>query len=194
VRALGVRALVSTLGVAALAAAAPSLAQPPSPYAGMESRGVKTLSPERAAGLVAGAGLGYAKAAELNGHAGPKHVLELAVKLALTAEQRRGVEASFERMAADAKRLGAEVLAAEAELDRRFAHRHLDAAKLAELTARIAELEGELRFVHLRAHLETDALLDAGQRLRYVELRGYDGGGGGGKHESGHVHGNGGLE
>lgn len=182
------RTLVSTLALATLCAAAPALVQQPSPYAGLQEREVKALSPERAEGLAAGAGLGYAMAAELNGHAGPKHVLELGDELALTAEQRRGVEASFERMAAEAKRLGAEILAAEAELDHRFAHRHLDEAELAGLTARIAGLEGELRFVHLRAHLETDALLSAEQRARYVELRGYHLEGGGAEHGGHHAH------
>ena len=123
--------------------------------------------------MLVGAGLGYAMAAELNGHAGPKHVLELAEALELTPEQRAGVEASFARMKEAAVALGAEIVAAEEELDRRFSHRHLDEATLAELTARIAELEGRLRFVHLRAHLETDALLSPEQRDRYAELRGY---------------------
>jgi hypothetical protein len=104
-------------------------------------------------------------------------VLELATELALTAGQRPAVEASFERMRSEAVAIGEQIVAAEEELDRRFAHRHLDEAKLAELTARIAELEGRLRFVHLRAHLETDAILTEAQRARYVELRGYAGAG-----------------
>lgn len=144
-----------------------------SPYAGLERRPVKALSPEREKGLAEGAGLGYAMAAELNGHAGPKHVLDLAGELALTPEQRTRVQASFDRMRSEAMSVGAAILEAEAELDRRFAHRHLDEATLAELTARLGELEGRLRFVHLRAHLETDAILSAEQRARYVELRGY---------------------
>lgn len=161
---------------------ATSLAAQGSPYAGEPERRVKALAPEREQGLRAGAGLGLALAAELNGHAGPKHVLELATELALTAEQRPAVEASFERMRTDAVALGEQIVAAEEELDRRFAHRHLDEAKLAELTARIGELEGRLRFVHLRAHLETDAILTEAQRARYVELRGYRGAGGGPSH------------
>jgi hypothetical protein len=158
---------------ALLLAAATARAQEASPYAGLESRPVKALSPERRDGLLAGAGLGYAMAAELNGRAGPKHVLELAGELDLDGAQRAAVEASFARMREAAVRLGREIVAAEEELDRRFAHRHLDEAKLAELTGRIGALEGELRFVHLRAHLETDAVLSAPQRARYVELRGY---------------------
>lgn len=160
--------------VVLLAAALPALAgESPSLYVGFESRAVKALSPEREKGLTEGAGLGYGLAGELNGHAGPKHVLELADELALTPEQRKSVAASFEKMRSEAVRVGGEILAAEAELDRRFAHRHLDEAKLAEITGRLGELEGRLRFVHLRAHLETDAILTADQRARYGALRGY---------------------
>ena len=174
------RDTVTALGLGLLLAL--PLAAQPSPYAGEQERRVKALSPEREQGLKAGAGLGYAMAAELNGHAGPKHVLELAAELELTAEQRPTVEASFERMRIEAVALGEQIVAAEEELDRRFAHRHLDEAKLAELTGRIAELEGRLRFVHLRAHLETDAILSETQRALYVELRGYGGPGGGHPH------------
>ncbi|GMU64188.1 MAG: hypothetical protein AMXMBFR36_04620 [Acidobacteriota bacterium] len=159
------------------------LAAQGSPYVGDQEQRIKALATEREQGLRAGAGLGLALAAELNGHAGPKHVLELAAELGLTAGQRPAIEASFERMRTEAVALGEQIVAAEEELDRRFAHRHLDEAKLAELTARIGELEGRLRFVHLRAHLETDAILTAAQRARYVELRGYGGSGGA------HVHG-----
>jgi len=177
------RDTVTALGLGLLLAL-PLLAQT-SPYAGEQERRVKALSPEREQGLKAGAGLGYAMAAELNGHAGPKHVLELAAELGLTSGQRPAVEASYERMRAEAVAVGAEILAAEEELDRRFAHRHLDEVKLAELTGRIGELEGRLRFAHLRAHLETDALLTEAQRARYVELRGY-GAAAGGQGHAGH--------
>jgi len=154
-------------------AASGASAQSPSPYLEAQDRPIKALAPDRQAGLLAGAGLGYAMAAELNGHPGPKHVLELADELELSAEQRLAVQASFDRMHATAVALGADLVEAEAELDRRFAHRHLQAQKLAELTARIGELEGRLRYAHLAAHLETDARLTGEQRARYAELRGY---------------------
>jgi len=179
-------AVAALLG-AALAAAAEDTAA--SPYAGLETREIKALSPERVEGLRTGAGLGYAMAAELNGHPGPKHVLELADELALTPPQRDAVRAAFERMRDDAVEIGGRIVEAEATLDRRFAHRHLDEATLESLTAQIAELEGRLRFVHLRAHLETDAILAPVQRERYVELRGYAGAGdgaGGHAHHPGH--------
>ena len=45
-------------------------------YAGQEAREIKALSAEELGDLLAGKGL--AKAAELDGYAGPAHVLELA--------------------------------------------------------------------------------------------------------------------
>jgi len=162
-------AVVSLTGAPLLLADAP----PASPYAGMASRRIPAVSPEREQGLLAGAGLGYAMAAELNGHPGPKHVLELGEELGLSESQRAAVQASFDRMHGEATELGGEILAAEELLDRRFAHRHIDEATLAGLTGRIAELEGKLRFVHLRAHLETDAVLTGEQRELYTRLRGY---------------------
>jgi len=47
------------------------------------------LSPEEVKQYLSGAGRGYAKAAELNHFPGPMHVLELADKLQLSAEQRK---------------------------------------------------------------------------------------------------------
>ena len=47
-----------------------------------------SLSDEDVQGFLDGRGMGLAKSAELNGHPGPMHVLELAEELKLTAEQR----------------------------------------------------------------------------------------------------------
>ncbi len=53
------------LGLAALAPSAVAA----SPYAGQESREIKALSPEEISSLLSGKGMGFAKAAELNGFA-----------------------------------------------------------------------------------------------------------------------------
>lgn len=58
-----------------------------SEYVGQESRAVKSLSDEEIAAFKHGKGFGLAKAAELNGYPGPKHVLALAKELSLTDEQ-----------------------------------------------------------------------------------------------------------
>lgn len=154
-----------------LAAAAPSSAA--SPYAGQEGREIKALSAEEVADLLAGRGMGLAKAAELNSHPGPMHVLENADALALAPDQRLAVEASHGRMAEAATRLGAELVAEERALDAAFATASITPAELAGLTGRIGRLQGELRAVHLAAHLEMRAALTPAQVARYDELRGY---------------------
>lgn len=117
--------------------------------------------------------MGLARPAELNQYPGPKHVLELVVELELSDEQRQHVEASHAAMLGEAQRLGKEIVDKERHLDRRFAHSHIDEEVLRSVTAEIAELYGELRFVHLRAHLETRAVLSPGQIESYDRLRGY---------------------
>jgi len=143
------------------------------PYAGQQSRPIKALSDDDIAALQNGEGMGMAKAAELNGYPGPKHVLDLARQLQLTDGQWRGVQAIFDRMSAAAKPLGGELIAQEQALDQLFAKGDITPDRLAAATAAIAELEGRLRAVHLSAHLETRALLNPDQIARYEQLRGY---------------------
>ena len=165
--------------LACLTLAAPAAAQHQehphhaSPYADQAPSGIAALSADEAQRLRDGAGMGLARAAELNRHPGPKHVLELAGELTLEAAQTAAVETVYAEMHAEAVRLGAEILRAEEHLDRRFAHRHIDEAALRAATAEIARLEGELRFAHLRAHLQVTALLSDEQIARYDALRGY---------------------
>jgi hypothetical protein len=94
-----------------------ALASEPSPYVGQETRVIKSLSPAEQADLIAGKGMGFAKAAELNGYPGPAHVLELAAQLQLTDAQRKQTEALFKDMEARAKALGAKLVEAERSLD-----------------------------------------------------------------------------
>ena len=73
-----------------------------SPYAGEESRAVKSLSPEDIAELRRGGGWGLARTAELNGMPGPVHLLELKDEIALTPEQVEAIVGIYERMRARA--------------------------------------------------------------------------------------------
>ena len=57
-------------------------------YSAQHTRDIKALSAEEVNQYRAGAGMGYARAAELNRYPGPMHVLELAGPLALTPDQR----------------------------------------------------------------------------------------------------------
>src|SRR4030081_3204739 len=91
------------------------------PYAGMQTRPIKALSEQQVADLGAGRGMGLALAAELNGYPGPSHVLELADKLDLSADQRAGVARLFDSMKAEAVPLGSGLIEQEAQIDKQFA-------------------------------------------------------------------------
>jgi Spy/CpxP family protein refolding chaperone len=146
---------------------------PARPYAGLEERRIKALSEEEVAGLLAGRGMGLALAAELNGYPGPMHVLEHAEALRLAPAQRATAEGLRNRMAGEARTLGARIVALEEELDRLFAGGAADAARLAALAASIGALQGRLREVHLSAHIAMRDALDPEQRAAYARLRGY---------------------
>ena len=117
--------------------------------------------------------MGLAKPAELNHYPGPRHVLDIADALELSAEQSKELKAIFDRMHADAVALGERILAQEKALDRAFSSGAIDEPRLRELTGRIAGLQAELRAAHLKAHLETKQVLTARQVARYDALRGY---------------------
>ncbi len=149
-------------------------AQPPAgPYAGLDSRPVKALSPEQLADLRAGRGMGLALPAELNGYPGPTHVLELAGPLGLTPEQRARTEALVAAMKAEAIPLGERLIADETALDRLFAEKQATAGTLAAASARVGATQAALRAAHLRYHLDMIAVLTPGQVERYATLRGY---------------------
>lgn len=143
------------------------------PYAGLQAREIKALSPEEARGLLEGQGMRLALAAELNGYPGPTHVLELAEPLQLTPAQRSATQALMHSHKTEARDLGAQTLAAERELDLAFARKTVTDAELSRLTARIGELQARLRAAHLRTHLQQTALLTPHQLHRYQRLRGY---------------------
>lgn len=174
IHALGARAALCVLPLLpGLSLAAQQHDHVASPYAGLENRVIKALSPEEVAGLEAGEGMGFALSAELNGVPGPKHVLELADSLALEADQALAVEEIFARMRQEAVRLGAELLEVERELDQRFAHRHVGEDDVRRLTTEIGRIRGMLRATHLLAHVETLAVLRPEQVDAYGRLRGY---------------------
>lgn len=144
-----------------------------SPHAGQNTRPIAALSPGEIKGYRQGAGMGFAKAAELNRYPGPRHVLDLGDRLDLTAEQRQAVQAQFDRMREQAVALGTEIIEQERVLDSLFEKGQIELTALQQLTRRIGMLNGELRAVHLRAHLRTRDILSGEQVQRYNSLRGY---------------------
>ncbi len=144
-----------------------------SEYVGQESRAVKSLSDEEIAAFKHGKGFGFAKAAELNGYPGPKHVLDLAKELSLTDEQLEKTQQLFLAMQKEAIDKGEQLIQAEVVLDRAFSARDVTSESLRDQTEIIAGLKAELRFIHLNAHLAQTDLLSAEQIALYNKLRGY---------------------
>ena len=106
---------------------------------------IRGLPAEEVEDLQQGRGMGLARAADLAGYPGPRHVLDAAATghLHLTADQLEAVRRLFDTMSAEARRLGARILDEEAGLE--------------------------------AGHLQTRALLDAEQLARYAELSRHDG-------------------
>jgi Spy/CpxP family protein refolding chaperone len=159
--------------LAAILAIVPVVCFAASPYAGEQSRSIKSLSKEDVADYIDGKGMGFAKAAELNGYPGPAHVLELAEKLALTPAQRIRTEEIFGRMQTRARELGTRLVEEERRLDELFASKAVSRQSLATLVSAIAAIRSDLRATHLQAHLEQTEILSAAQTAKYSQLRGY---------------------
>ena len=92
--------------------------------------------------------MGFAKTAELNGFAGPAHVLELATQLQLTPEQLVRTEELFKSMQMQASASGRLLIARERDLDALFATKAITPAQLATSIQEIALLQAQIRDVH----------------------------------------------
>lgn len=161
--------------VLALALSWPMLAgaEAVSPYAGMEGREIKALSKSDVEELRRGGGWGLALAAELNGAPGPAHLLELKEQIGLSAEQIAAIEVIFAAMKDEAVPAGERLIEAEATIEAAFRAGGVAEADLRALIGAAETARAELRFIHLKRHLETPPLLSPEQIARYTELRGY---------------------
>jgi Spy/CpxP family protein refolding chaperone len=166
-------ALIALLAI--VATTATSSAQTTSPYTGQEQRAIKALSEEEIGDLLEARGMGLAKAAELNSYPGPLHVLQLATELGLSDAQRKATDSLYASMRQRALSIGRQIVEAERTLDRAFVNGAIEPATLRSQVGAIATLQGELRAVHLEAHLAQHALLTPEQITRYDVLRGYRG-------------------
>lgn len=144
-----------------------------SPYAGEETRRIKSLSPEDIDELRNGRGWGLAKAAELNGMPGPVHLLEMKDEIGLTAAQVAEIEALYGRMKASAVELGERLILLETDLNDAFARGDIGVEALATKLAEIGEVRTRLRLTHLETHLATPKILKPEQIAAYNRLRGY---------------------
>lgn len=144
-----------------------------SPYAGQETREIKSLSEEDIAELRNGSGWGLAKAAELNGVPGPAHLLEFKDEIALTPKQVVAIEAIHAKIKQDAIAEGERLIALERSLEEQFRDRKMTKENLRDTLASIEQSRSKLRYIHLEAHLTTPPLLTSEQIARYNSLRGY---------------------
>jgi hypothetical protein len=148
-----------------------------SPYSGQEVRDIKSLSDNDIQSLQNGTGEafgGIAKLAELNGYPGPRHVLDMASELQLTDTQRMGIEMIYQNMSIKARSIGAAIIAIEQDMDTAFNNKIITKENLKLMLDKSADLYGQLRFVHISAHLDTIQILTPGQIQMYNEMRGYD--------------------
>lgn len=150
-----------------------------SPYAGQELRDIKSLSDIDVQSLQNGTGEafgGVAKLAELNGYPGPRHILDMATELQLTDRQRMEIDLIYQNMSTNAKSIGAAIIAVEQDIDRSFANKTITEENLKLMLDKSADLYGQLRIVHLSAHLDTVQILTIEQVQMYNQMRGYDSG------------------
>ena len=145
-------------------------------YTGHQAREIKALSPEEIKQYRDGAGMGFALPAEMNSYPGPMHALELADQLKLTGPQRTAIKALMDAHKAEARAIGARLIASEHELDALFRSGAVAEEALRAKVAAAGALRSEYRLAHLETHRRTRELLSSEQIARYDHLRGYAGG------------------
>lgn len=144
-----------------------------SPYAGQQGRAIAALSDADITAYLSGEGMGFAKAAELNGFPGPKHVLDLQNDLSLSPEQVRQTKQLFADMQQQAIDIGKRIVNKEQELNELFKSKKIDLPQLDTRLKELGTLQATLRLVHLSAHLRQTSILNAEQAKQYAVLRGY---------------------
>jgi Spy/CpxP family protein refolding chaperone len=159
--------LMSALVFAAAAAAADK------PYAGQQSRSVKALSDQEIADYLHGNGMGLSKVAELNHYPGPRHVLDQAGDLGLSPAQLEKAREIWQAMNVKARTLGETIVAKETVLETSFSSGVATPADTRAVLDELAQLQADLRYTHLSAHLAMRSVLSVDQIAKYDVLRGY---------------------
>jgi len=104
------------------------------------------------------------------GYPGPRHVLDMASDLHLTADQRAGMEKIYAGMKEKAVARGKELFESEARLEQMFRDGRPE-ADLREQSFRVDTIHAELRWIHLSAHLAAQKILTPEQIAAYTRLR-----------------------
>jgi len=144
-----------------------------SDYTDEVDRVIKSLSANDIKDLTLGNGMGLAKAAELNGYPGPKHVLEMQEELLLEKEQLTSIKLIFEEMKSQARSQGKIFISLEKSLNDHFSNATITNDTLESTLKNISEAKNNLRYIHLSAHIKTTEILSKNQIKKYNQLRGY---------------------
>ena len=150
-----------------------SASPPDAPAGSPDGPTPSSLSPSDVDGLLAGLGMGLARPAERHSYPGPLHVLEHADDLGLTRSQRSLAETLRADVLARAQDIGARIVGMERHLDALFASGRASDATVDRLTGHIAQAQGALRAIHLRAHVAMREALTPDQIRTYDRLRGH---------------------
>ena len=100
-------------------------------------------------------------------------MLPLAEKPGLSAEQTRKTAEPKDAVTMQARRIGELIVTSERELDALFSTGRADKKSVAAIINAIGRLQGQLRFVHLKAHLDESKLLSSEQIALYAQLSGH---------------------
>ena len=130
----------------------------------------QTIPPDREI-LEKSEGGGMAMYADMNGYPGPKHVLEMVDQLDLSDQQVNDIQAIFDEMSERARAKGKAIIAREQQLDDLFQSGKADQETVERLSREIGTMRGELRAIHLVAHLSAAQVLSPEQTEEYNALR-----------------------
>ena len=142
-------------------------------YTGEVDRAIKSLSGNDIKDLTLGNGMGLAKAAELNGYPGPKHILAMQEELLLEKEQLTSIKQIFEEMRLQAQSQGQILISLEKSLNDYFSNTTITNGTLETTLKKISKARSNLRYIHLSAHIKTTEILSKSQIKKYNQLRGY---------------------
>ena len=171
--------MISLVAIAGCASSGQQAPTPHSnqPYRGQDSRDIRALSASEVDDYLAGSGMGFARAAELNHYPGPLHTLQLADRLELSDEQRRAIESLMAAHRTEARTAGARVIETERALDAVFRLSVIpDPTLLSTRVEAAARAQGDFRLTHLETHRRMRSMLTDAQVARYDTLRGYGSG------------------
>ncbi len=116
-------------------------------------------------------GGGMGSYADLNGYPGPKHILDMQNKLGLSDDQLKQIEAIMDEMTEMARAKGEMIVGKEESLNGLFKSRQATEETVKRLSAQIGQLRGELRAIHLVAHIQAEQVLTKEQTAKYNAIR-----------------------